>query len=818
MTALPYEALATEDPSARTMTLPPVREPVPGRESGGGDRPRPAGLLVALLLLAVAQTVVALDIDVPVVRPVIATFTMLGLPTLVLYRRSGLVVDGPLVRGLYALGASLLGLLLVSLVMNGLLPLVGLGRPLAPAVLGVTWFLVDALLLGWRRSVPLLPAVDVRDLARRAWDARLEPAQALAFAAVPLAVVGAIRLNNGASGGVALTAHLLAVAALLVLLLKNGSRGRDARVLFLLAATVLLATSLRGWGITGHDIQVESYVFGLTSDARHWSMGLFENAYTACLSVTLLPTVLTEATGVSGLVFFKVVAQLLFALVPVTVYLVSRRFVGRRLALVGVSFVVAFPTFHSDMPYLVRQEVAFLFLGLLLLAATEPGWNPWLRRGAVGFFGVGVVLSHYSTTYLLILGLLGGLLLLGVLELLHRATGRPTDREPLVLLHPATVAVLVGTALLWTGPMTHTGGHATQVAKDAVLTLLGQAEDGPGSSDVSFSLFGGTEMSERERLDRYVAETMDIRSEHPHRLALVKDPGPKHTEPELLEVDEAPLTPIGRALDGVGVDTGDVVVGARLGTAALLQVLLLSGVVWLVLGRWRALVSRDVVSTSSTTGTGPPTASREVVCVVGGVMGALGLVVLIPSLSVEYGVLRAFLQTMLFAAPVAAVGLWWLLGLARRRTTVWLVGVPVAAVVVLTSVGPALLGGGPAKLALANAGLYHDRYIVADSDVVAAERLAEAPDTSGEMPKVLTSRHQAPRVVNAGVPIGEVHDRTFPTLLNVGSYVFADARLTTTREETVFYTGDRISYRYPLGDLDRLLDLVYSAGSSRVYR
>ena len=97
-----------------------------------------------------------------------------------------------------------------------------------------------------------------------------------------------------------------------------------------------------------------------------------ENAYNACLSVNILPTVLAQTTGLSGEVVFKVLLQLVFAIVPVLTFLYSRRFLSRRLALVAATFTLAFPTFFTDMPYLVRQEIAFFFLALLLLAATEP--------------------------------------------------------------------------------------------------------------------------------------------------------------------------------------------------------------------------------------------------------------------------------------------------------------------------------------------------------------------------------------------------------------------------------------------------------------
>jgi hypothetical protein len=692
----------------------------------------------------------------------------------------------------------------VGLLVNTVVPLVGTDRPLTPSVLGITWFALDAALLSWRRRIPLVTRAELASLRQRAWEARLEPAQAVGVVALLLAVVGAVRLNNGAEGHVAVVAHLLVLVALFLLLRSRGSLGRDTWTIFLVSAALLLATSLRGWGITGHDIQAEYYVFSLTADAQHWSMDLLQNAYTACLSVTLLPTLLAEVTGLSGVVWFKVGLQVAFALVPVLLFLTFRRLVPRRLALVAVALVIAFPTFNTDMPYLVRQEIAFVFVALVLLAATEPAAAPWFKRGLAALFGVGVVLSHYSTTYLLLLGLGGGLVLLGLLLLVGRRRGWQRDGSPLVLLHPVTLGLLAATALAWTGPVTGTGSHPLDVARDAITSVFDRSSRDAGSSDRNFFLLGGGGPSERERLDEFVEGTLELRKEVPRELPLIKNPGPVDTRPDLVEPDEAPVTPAGRVVEGVGLDLGALVGAARLAAALLIQGLLAVGV-------WTLLRNRFGRRT-------PGKVSLEVLCTVLGVGGALGLVVLIPRLSVEYGVLRAFLQSMLVLAPVAAVGLWVVLGWVRRQTPTWLAAVTLLVVAVLTSVLPALFGGGPARVALANAGLYFDRYVVPDSDRLAAERIAIAPDASGQLPKVLAPRHQSIRLVTAGVPAEEVADRTFPTLLNVNSYLFADALMTREEEDTIFYQGDRITYRYPLGQISRLMDLVYSAGDSRVYR
>ncbi len=771
---------------------------------------RPLGFGASLVILAIAQLVVVLDVDLPVVRPLVAIVTFMVLPTLVLYRRGGIIADSAPVRLAYAFGTSLLALLVVGLLVNTLVPLVGTDRPLTPAVLGVAWFALDALLLAWRTDIPLVTRAELASLRQRAWDARVEPAQAVAVAALALSVVGAVRLNNGAGGQVAVLAHLLVVAAFFLLLRSKGSMARDLWTLFLVSLALLFATSLRGWGITGHDVQAEYYVYSLTQGAQHWSMGLLENAYNACLSVTLLPTLLAEASGLSGVVWFKVGLQVVFAVVPVVAFLAFGRILPRRMALVAVALIVSFPTFHTDMPYLVRQEIAFVFLSLALLAASEPSARPWFRRVLIGLFGTGVVLSHYSTTYLLSLGLGGGLVLLGLSILIARRSRRERDQQPLVLLHPATILAIGVTAIIWTGPVTHTGGHPIDVARDAISSVFNGSSI--GSSDRDFFLLGGKQATERERLDEFVQATLDARKEYPARLALIKDPRPIDTRPELVEPAEAPVTPAGRALEGLGIDLGSVTGAARLLAALFIQLLLAIGVFTLVRNRFRRRPAPEEGKPAA------PLIPLELLCTVLGVGAALGLVVVVPSLSVEYGVLRAFLQSMLFLAPVAALGLWTLLTRLGRRTTVWATAVTVVLMALLTSAVPALIGGGPARVALANAGLYYDRYVVPDSDRLAAERIAQAPDLSGPLPKVLAPRHQAVRLVQAGVPASEVADRTYPTVLNVNSYLFVDALMTREKRDTIFYSGDRITYRYPLGQIGQLLNLVYSAGDSRIYR
>ncbi|WP_027861327.1 DUF2206 domain-containing protein [Marmoricola sp. URHB0036] len=766
----------------------------------------------AAVPLLVAALVVGLELDVPVVRPLLALGLLVGFPTLVLFRRAPLLTDSPAARLCYSFGASMLALIVVGFVVNFALPVVGVDHPLAPAALAVTWLVLDLALLAWRPGTPLVGSFPVVDVVRRALTARFELVQSLAVGAVLLAVVGAVRLNNDAGAGFALVGQALAAAALLALMVtREGSLWRDVRSLFLVATSLLLATSLRGWTITGHDIQAEFLAFRLTDGAQRWQMGALENAYNACLSVNILPTVLTQTTGLSGEVVFKVLLQLVFAVVPVLTFLYSRRFLSRRLALVATTFTLAFPTFFVDMPYLVRQEMAFFFLALVLLVATDRR-TPW-QRPMVALFGLGVVLSHYSTTYVMLMGLVTAVVAMVVLQAVrHRfrgqeGTARTAARSTfgLVLLNPVVIGFLVAASLLWAGPVTHTGGHASAVLKQTVAAITGNGQDGPGSSDTSYRLFAKDSTTPRDRLNSYVGKTMTYRNQKiaPQDL-LIRHPGRAELRPEIVPAGRAPLTPVGKLLDSLGADPVHVNAAAKVACAGLLQVFLLLGLVWLL---WRRRGAGD-----------PPRPPREVAFLSVGAVAALGLIVLVPNLSVDYGVLRAFQQTLLVVAPLMAAGLWMVLRRLGSRAGTLVVAIPVVVLLILGGVLPALIGGQQQRLALASSGSYYDRFYTSDSETQAIDWLARTDAATQYHSKIIGNRNVMVKMLAATDNAAPIADRLYPTLLTRDAFVYVDRQILDEGRSTIFYTGDLINYVYPQQELARRLDLVYSSPKSRIYR
>lgn len=779
-------------------------------------------LLATALAVLVAGILVGVPAELPGLRQV-AVLVLLGLPVLVGVRRGRLATD-PVRSFVLSVGLTVLGLLVLGLLVNTVLPWFGYDRPLSRPAMTIVVVLVDLGLLTYRSGVPLATGMELRRLGGAVLRLRLAPAPTLAVLSVLVAVTGAIRLNNGGSSWVAISGHVLVVITFGVLLFSERSHVQDSVVIYLAALALLLSMSLRGWFIIGHDIQIETIAYQLTQAKDHWVMGAFPNPYNACLSINILPTVLSNLTDIPGLWIFKVVLQALFALTPVVVLAISRVFVARRLAVISVIFFVTFPTFFNDMPWLNRQEVAFFFLSLTLMVGLHRDIGIWRRRSISTLCGLGVVFAHYSTTYVMLMTLSvavacdwAGRLFMRRREqrLSARSRHRIIPMSPLrarAVASPLTVAVLTVATVLWVGPVTGTGGHLVETATATVRTLItGKSE--AGSSDLSYSLFSKTSITPQQRLQKYVDDVAAQRAKESVASSqirwVVAQPTAEDLRPRVVESQSLPLTLLGEPLAAAGLDLGTFNGILRLLCAGVLQICLLLGVAVLFVRWWR--------QRGPTVGgmDGPAPSTEALALAVGSLVGA-GLIVVIPSLSVDYGVLRAFQQALIGAAPAVAVGATFALTWLRRWTDPVVTAASLGIPLVLTGVVFSVTGGYPGILSLSNSGQYYDLYYRQEPEVRAAQWIGPASQAQPRPATVATETLiSLVRDTGGAIPIS---DKFHPLQIERGQWVFLNRQLVVDRSATVFYTGDLLTYRYPVDQLRSLMDVVYSAPSAEVLR
>jgi uncharacterized membrane protein len=785
---------------AETQVIVPVAVPPRPPETHGPrwfdlsvDRLRRRWVLLVVTALAAVAEIVP---DIPaLVSAAAGLWLLLGAPVVLWYAMCRSLVSSRDGRAVVALGCAVLSDILLALLLNTMSPWAGMHHPLSRVPLACVSILGIVMLAGMAPAFPSrlrfknVPGLGV--------------VSGLGAVVLLLSIAGPIRLNNGLGPSGAVSALL--TSAVLMTVLFRGRRRHAPEVtalgIFVVALGLLLLSSLRGWYITGHDIQREYGVFQLTYIGQHWSIAAFRNPYNACLSINLWPAVVSQLTGISGVYVFKVVFPVLFAAAPVALYRAVRNLAPQSIALLSAFYFVLFPTYFTDMAFLARQEIAFLLLGCVMVLLTDREQPLGRRRTLVTVLLVGIVLTHYSTTYVVLASLAFAYLLARLLGLPARGRHRKNRRpDPLFVTWWMVLATAVA-AMLWTGPLTHTGQQAHDTARAAVLEMLGR-KDESASSDTAYSLLGGARVTAAQRLGDYAADTTrDTGKERAQGDYLSLKVISRHPI-QAVEQPNMPLTSAGRLLEKAGINVTGLNTMVRLSAARLLQLLLIIGMIVVTFTRrppFRATTELTALSLAS-------------VCV-------MGILTVLPELSVDYGLLRAFQQGLFFFAPFIAAASVWVFRWSRGRAQVFAYALCILLFLDLVGVIPKALGGYPAQLHLANSGQYYDIYYVHAEERSGIEWLqarASEEERESVQSEIQTDRYTFGRMQS--LLQGRATNDIYPTLIGVNTYVFLGYTTVTKGEATVFYRGDLVTYRYPVGLLDQTKNKIYSSEGAEVYR
>lgn len=759
-------------------------------------------------------------------------FLVPGALTLVIIRPGSL---GALVRVPLMVGLSVLELMCLAYAANTFLPLFGIMRPLD--TVSLVWSLLTLVFVLGVLAVPHVRSVSVSvpryGIAAHLGDSALTIAPLLL---VGLSVWGALRLNRGHDSTVTMWMLLLMALYLTVLMryAERTARHVVPAALFLVGLALLLMTSLRGWYISGHDIQREFFVFQLAKDAGMWSIAAYQDAYNACLSITILPTFLANVLQVPDAYVFKALYQGFYALSGVVAYALFSCWLRVRYALSATLLLMAFPTFFQDMPFLIRQEVAFVFFGLMLLVLYMDSIPNTLQRMLTVAFGLGVVLSHYSTTYLVLFVLFGTNMLAPLVwrfvrsrtfltrfsdSILAVGEGVPTPSVRRLTL-PIIVAVFV-LSVVWTGVVTHTDGHVREVAAETWHAVR-FGGDGTRSIDV-FALLSLKGRVPERTLDAYVREVVNVeraRSSGEYYATSTYDVYPIVT----LRATVLPVTPLGstKVIGSVSLAELATYVGGLV--AKVMQGALLVGLSYAVArGAWfRRLDSEYYLMALCS-------------------LGLVALCALFPVLSQEYGVFRAFQQALFTVAPfviagLAALGYWF--GTTTERMLRYVFGDRVQAASVATYASGVvgtmvicfllytsgfvgqLMGGNVPPVHLNNVGDEYRHYVLEEGERRAIAWLKGEVERvhaeTGAYPLVQTDRFGEKKL--RGYLRTRVGGDMFPGSVHTDAYVFVPQAVLETGAAFVYYDDVTIKYAYPIEWLDTYKVRVYDVGGVRIYR
>ena len=584
-----------------------------------------------------------------------------------------------------------------------------------------------------------------------------------------LAVGGAIRLNNGASDVLTMILFAMIPVVFMLLIWRKNVKHLYPYAVFMFALSVLLTTSLRGWGITGHDIQHEFSVFQIALKNAFWDTKYIDGPYNACLSITILPVVISKITAISSAYIYKAVYQLIFAFGIIPIYLFTKKLSNSRIALIAAMLFVSFPTFLNDMPFLNRQEMAFVFFGLILLVnIAKIAYKPKMLLTILLI--AGLLLSHYSSNYIAI-----GMFIMAwaIYQLLiHSKKGIKKLKIPVLSIPVLIVALLM--TFIWNVQITSTAPNLESVINKGInIIKTGKLES---SNSISYGVTGPKVKSSEQVLKDYANEAAN-------------------NSPVFSPEANMPLTPIGTWLSHF-VNVESVQKDIRLGSASALQILLVIGIVILFI-KQRVSKSKNIY---------------ESYFLALAITSLLVLVVmtLVPGLSVSYGITRLFQQTLVITSIPIIIATSFIFGFLKKSKIYIVAGLYALLFLHLSGFATQLLGGYPPQLALNNAGTYYNIYYSHTSDTTATTWLTATDSKS----PIIADSYATSRLPGFPSTGRLVLDPIFKDGRAIYSY--DDYANVSTDLYAGFISGDVIEYSITKQATNH--SLVYSNQSDNIYK
>ncbi len=649
-----------------------------------------------------------------------------------------------------------------------------------------------------------------------------------------LSIYGTIALNNGGTNTITMTMLFLMTAYIFFLAKYHEKIDQNAILtsVFFVSLALLFMTSLRGFYVTGHDIQREFFVFQLAKDLGYWNMSMYKDAYNACISITILPTIISNMLAFSDFYIYKVLYQVLFAFVPVIVYLISINWATKIISLLSSIYFISFPTFFQDMPFLIRQEIAFLFFGGMLLVLFNKYIDLKIRRILFIVFGAGVILAHYSTTYV-VLFIFG--LTVAFIPVFRWAIDKSKERGLLKVtsfdviygkkhferrkINVLMVSILLGLSIVWTSGITNTDGHL----KDVVGEMVGAIENGfgGGRSVDALSFFTFRTPDAEADFDGYIKnEVNDVRKSLPDKY-FDDDKVSIYRNIKSVKMFRLPKTEFGSNVSVLGYELSDIssFIGSLL--VKLFEISVFIGLVYVVFRR-RLVGSMD--------------SEYYTLAVFSGVF--VGMNIVLPVLSVEYGVFRSLLQALFVLSPFIVIGVFFIGSFVRyfylliKRYILYgseMIApsfsfdnkVPILFSIIFflysTSFMAQAMGNNYPRIHLNNVGDDYNHFLITKDEEDAILWLKERSEKNiTNFPLIQADRYGQKKLES--VIRTNMSGSIYPGVVMKDSYVFLTSANTLERKAVVSYKGDIITYTYPVRFLESNKDLVYQNDTVRIYK
>jgi len=474
---------------------------------------------------------------------------------------------------------------------------------------------------------------------------------------------------------------------------------------------------------------------------------------------------------------FKVVFPILFSFVPVLLYYAYRLWSKRWIAFTAAGVFIAQFYYFQEFAALARQQIAFLFFAALLYVLLQRRVRGH-RRVVLGVLLIaGLVVSHYSTTYMSIALLAGAFILAKLFYLVRRRQWIP---RPARLIPLWTIGALVLIAIAWYGPATHSSVALTRLNHTSLSSkLLLDIRD-------TFESKGETPPASQNNYLQQIGK--DYHQDHPY-LTYYPDGSNStiHIAMEPRIADRAPLLrPLSLLLDTF--------------LRYLWWIAGAAGILWFTWRAWKHFGYRN-------------SEAAALVC-----MALLAFVAIhvVPGVGQFYNIPRLNQQALMFISLPAIVLLYYAAQKVLPRFSRVVTVLPLLAAFLIASGLLSQAVGGKPHANLNNFGTDYQHFYIHQSEVAAAHWLEQ--DRGKKAQVIYADRYTNLRLVVPTTVNGHVEQDITPETLAKYAYVYAGQTNTVNGVTMAGYKNGVVTFQFPKLFIETHKNTLYTNGYSGVYK
>ncbi len=352
-------------------------------------------LLLVLLLITDMGTV----FNIPGLREIFPTVYFSIVPGILIIIIMDLNKEEFLKKFLFWIGLSLSLIILTGFCLNRLYPIISKPLSLFPLLITFNIIIIILALIAYTKNREEFEIQRIFNFGLDSKDKLMSP---MIFSLIfPfLAFFGTYLMNISQNNSILLFMLVLVPIYFIVIigLRDKISNSTYPMALLMVSLSFFLMHGLTSNYLIGRDNHLEFFYFQYTLHNFHLDTLIFNTPLNNCLTVNILPTFYSVITHIKGIYVFKILFGFFGSIIPLIIYLLSKKIVGNRYALFA-ALLVLFQMNFIELLCLIRQLFGLMFFFLAVMVLFDTELNSLNKKVLYVVFMVSVILSHYSTAF-----------------------------------------------------------------------------------------------------------------------------------------------------------------------------------------------------------------------------------------------------------------------------------------------------------------------------------------------------------------------------------------------------------------------------------